>query len=406
MPIVSILTRQEACNLTPFDAPTIAMPSHLSLPAALPRRRCALARHGVACLLGAMLLLGGCSEPKVVRSPADVRAQIVRLLPARLADRKGWSSDLYAAFASLDVEPTTRNLCAALAITEQESGFRVDPAVPGLPGIALAEIERRAGQHAIPAFVVRGALQISSPDGRSYAQRLAAVRTEQDLSHLYDDFIGSVPLGKRLLGGANPVRTGGPMQVSIAFAERYAHAHDYPYPTGSNIRQEVFTRRGGLYFGVAHLLDYPASYPQALYRFADYNAGFYASRNAAFQQALQLASGIHIPLDGDLVAYGSDGNTPGATEMAVRVLAGPLQVTPSQIHRVLQTGETEKFEHSRLYEAVYAMAEQQAHHRLPRAILPRITLDSPKITRKLTTQWFANAVDGRYRRCLARDSRR
>ena len=90
--------------------------------------------------------------------------------------------------------------------------------------------------------------------------------------------------------------------------------------------------------------------------------------------------------------------------MAVRALAGPLQVTPAQIHRVLQTGETEKFEHSRLYEAVYALAEQQVHHRLPRAMLPRITLDSPKITRKLTTQWFANAVDGRYRRCLAKAS--
>lgn len=354
-------------------------------------------------VLLAMLALAGCSEPTVVRSPVEVRAQITRLLPATLADRKGWSNDLYAAFASLDVEPTTRNLCAALAITEQESGFRADPAVPGLPKIALAEIERRAAQHAIPAFVVRGALLIDSPDGRSYEQRLAAVRTEQDLSHLYDDFIGSVPLGRRLLGGANPVRTGGPMQVSIAFAEQYARAHDYPYPTQSTIRHEVFTRRGGLYFGIAHLLDYPTSYPKALYRFADYNAGFYASRNAAFQQALQLASGIHIPLDGDLVAYGSGhGSGPGATEMAVRSLAGPLHVTPAQIHRVLQTGESTKFERSRLYEAVYALAEQQAGHRLPRAILPRITLDSPKITRKLTTQWFANAVDGRYRRCLAR----
>jgi hypothetical protein len=358
----------------------------------------------VAGALGAILALTSCSQPKPARNPVAVRAQIVRLLPAKLADRKGWSSDLYAAFASLGVEPTTHNLCAALAITEQESGFRVDPAVPGLPKIALAEIERRAAQHGIPAFVVRGALLVSSPDGRSYEQRLATVRTEQDLSHLYDDFIGSVPLGKRLLGGANPVRTGGPMQVSITFAEQYARAHDYPYPTQSSLRHEVFTRRGGLYFGVAHLLDYPTSYPQALYRFADYNAGFYASRNAAFQQALQLASGIRIPLDGDLVAYGSRGSSPGATEMAVRALAGPLQVTPAQIHRVLQTGELEKFEHSRLYEAVYALAEQQAHHRLPRAILPRINLDSPKITRKLTTQWFANAVDGRYRRCLAKAS--
>ncbi|MEO7430641.1 MAG: DUF1615 family protein [Dokdonella sp.] len=34
--------------------------------------------------------------------------------------------------------------------------------------------------------------------------------------------------------------------------------------------------------------------------------------------------------------------------------------------------------------------------------MPQIRLKSPKITRKLTTQWYANSVDQRYRRCLMR----
>ena len=39
---------------------------------------------------------------------------------------------------------------------------------------------------------------------------------------------------------------------------------------------------------------------------------------------------------------------------------------------------------------------------MPRAVVPNIALKSPKITRKLTTEWFARRVDERYRRCLVK----
>ena len=144
-----------------------------------------------------------------------------------------------------------------------------------------------------------------------------------------------VPLGRQLFGTLNPVRTGGPMQVSIAFAQ--ANAESYPYPPDGSIRREVFSRRGGMYFGIAHLLGYPASYPKPLYRFADFNAGWYASRNAAFQNAVTSASGIPLALDGDLIIHGS--SKAGATELAVRSLGKRLDMSERAIRRDLEQGD-------------------------------------------------------------------
>ena len=59
-------------------------------------------------------------------------------------------------------------------------------------------------------------------------------------------------------------------------------------------------------------------------------------------------------------------------------------------------------ERTTLYQRVFALADKAEGRPLPRAMLRQIELHSPKITRKLTTAWFANLVDERHRRCLAR----
>lgn len=334
------------------------------------------------------------------RAPEQVHAQVRQLLPAR-SDRESWASAITDAFFALQIDPTTPHLCAALAVAEQESGFVVDPPVANLGKIAHAEIDRRAAAHHVPQFMANAALALTSTNGKSYAVRIDAARTERELSAIYEDLIDRVPLGPRLFGDANPVKTGGPMQVSIAFAEQYAHDHPYPYPllADKSIRHEVFTLRGGVYFGIAHLLGYPVSYDRMLYRFADFNAGFYASRNAAFQNALVIASGQPLALDGDLVDYG--GGT-GRTELAARALASVIDASDAQIRDALEKGSSIDFEKTTLYDQVYALAEKKRRATLPRAMVPQIALSSPKITRKLTTQWYADRVEARYRSCLAR----
>jgi len=372
---------------------------------AIKRLRIAIATVSLA----ALALLAGCATPKRAnefppRRPAEVRAQIVRLMPATAKDREGWATDITAAFAALEIDPNTSNLCATLAVAEQESTFVADPAVPGLGRIARAEIDRRAAQHDIPQLLVRAALALSSSNGKSYADRIAAVRTERELSLVYEDLIGKVPMGRRLFADSNPVHTGGPMQVSVSFAEQQVRDHPYPYAIDGSIRHEVFSRRGGVYFGIAHLLGYPADYDRMIYRFADFNAGFYASRNAAFQNAVSLASGIPLALDGDVISYDSD--KPGTTELAVRSLGKRLDQSDAQIHRALEQGESIAFEKTDLYQRLFAFAEKMERRSLPRAMVPRITLESPKITRKLTTDWFATRVNQRYENCMAKSGAR
>ena len=363
-----------------------------------------------ACVRGVLLALlpvviAGCATPRAPvahRSPAEVRAQLVSLIPAKTPDRSGWAADIQTAFDHLNLPTSTENLCAVLAVIEQESTYVADPAVPGLARIAREEIDRRAARYSIPRLAVTAALQLKSSTGESYAQRLAAVRSERQLSYLYEELIGKVPLGRRLFGGSNPVRTGGPMQVGIGFAERFAETRGYPYAEAETIRHEVFTRRGGLYFGTAHLLKYPNSYERHLYRFADFNAGWYASRNAAFQAAVNRLAGTRLVLDGDLVIHDAGGDKISATERAVRSLAAELQLGEGTIRRTLEKGDRFDFEHSDLYRRVFALADQRAGTTLPRAILPDIDLQSPKITRKLTTAWFATRVQDRYQRCVNR----
>ncbi|MNG95802.1 hypothetical protein D3C79_548450 [compost metagenome] len=349
----------------------------------------------------ALALLQGCAgrrEEAPEADPAKIRAQLLRLLPAQVKDREGWANDIQAAFEAQRIAPSKSNLCAVLAVTEQESTFTADPQVPNLGRIARQEIDRRAARLHIPKLLVDGALKTPSGNGKSYQQRLQTVRSEKQLSELYDEVVARLPLGKTLLDGLNPVHTGGPMQVSIDFAEK--HARDYPYSHEGTIRQEVFSRRGGMYFGIAHLLGYPANYERQLYRFADFNAGWYASRNAAFQAALSKVTGVKLALDGDLVAPGAI--MPGTTELAARKLGVKLGLRNPQIRSQLEEADSLAFEDSKLYSGVFALADAKAGKPVPRAVLPGIELKSPKITRKLTTAWFAGRVDERYQRCMKR----
>jgi hypothetical protein len=361
-----------------------------------------------AWILGMLALGAGCAMQRppagaVAPSPDEARAVIEVSLPNGVTDRAGWVNDIYTGFTVQGLQPNRENVCAVVAVIAQESNFQVDPVIPGLGAIAWREIDGRAQRAGIPHLIVHTALDLRSANGKRYSERIDAARTEKDLSDIYEDFMGSVPLGRTLFADLNPIRTRGPMQVNVAYATQYAAARPYPYPVRISVPDEVFTRRGSVYFGIAHLLAYQPPYDDHfLFRFADYNAGQYASRNAAFQSALSKASGIPLTADGALLSHESGANGPGETELALRTLAGRLNVDEDEIHDALEQGKTSDFARTKVYERLFALAERAARRPLPRALIPTIKLQGPKISHTLTTSWYAHRVDGRFERCLGR----
>lgn len=357
-------------------------------------------------LILSLLLLAGCASPgsrfaRERNKPVQARTIINAALPRAIRDRAGWTADIAAAFATLPVPATRENVCAVVAVIQQESGFQVEPVIPNLGTIALRELDRRAAHAGIPVALVHAALELRSSDGRTYLQRVRAARTEEQLSDIYEDLTGRVPLGRRLFASWNPIRTRGPMQVSVVYAERFDKEKPYPdHDPRRDLRDELFTRRASIYFGTAHLLDYPAPYDRYLYRFADYNAGQYASRNAAFQRAASIAAGRPLVADGALLAHDPHAKRAGSTERLLSALAGRLRLSDADIRSALEQADSESFAQTALYRRVFELAARRSGRRPSRATLPQISLGGPKIERRLTTGWYARRVNERFERCV------
>jgi hypothetical protein len=121
------------------------------------------------------------------------------------------------------------------------------------------------------------------------------------------------------------------------------------------------------------------------------------------EAAVARLAGKPLDLDGDLLRYekGQPSAVPSATRSALVAQARRLGFNAAAIDRDLALEKTAAFAQTPLYQRVFALAEQHGRP-LPREVLPYIDLKSPKIQRKLTTEWFARRVDGRYQQCMAR----
>src|SRR5699024_10613461 len=78
--------------------------------------------------------LAGCSSQapqplKKGEKAIDVASVVRQKLPASVKDRDAWAKDLATTFESQGLAPTMENVCSVLAVAQQESNYRADPAV-------------------------------------------------------------------------------------------------------------------------------------------------------------------------------------------------------------------------------------------------------------------------------------
>lgn len=378
-------------------------------------------------VLGAACLVGACGravrpEAREPELPRLELAQVAGLIPSHVKEREAWAHEVLAALEAEEFPPAPEPVCSVLAVIEQESGYQADPAVAGLPKLVRQRLDSYADKLGpLGRRALSGVLEGKAPgDKRTFEARLQTLKTERDLDHLFRDMLAyqehenpglytAADLASKLfsstsLAELNPVTTAGSMQVAVRFAQEKAGDEREP----EEVREELYTRAGGVRYGTARLLGYEAAYDKPLYRFADYNAGLYASRNAALQEQVSRLTGIELAPDGDLLIYDKDGEPKDVDSRTLQAILAfrqryvPSTLSEKQVRRDVRKEKEAAFESTDTYKAIKRVYTKQVGSSAPYARLPDVAIRSPKMSKDRSTAWFARSVDARFQRCLER----
>ena len=345
-------------------------------------------------------------------------AKLISAAEKTVKDPAGWAADLLDVLHLLAIPPTKENICSSIAIIDQESNFVANPQVAGLGRIAEQALRDKFSRTPILGVIALAFLETTPNSADSYMARIRSAKTERDLDLTYRAMVADAAKQSSLgvlvssgilnsqIEGKNEIDTIGSMQVSVEFAMGVArHRRWLPMSLEDDyaIRDELYTRHGGMYYGVLQLLGYESGYDRKIYRFADYNAGRYSSRNAAFQKLVAGLSGLPLGSDGDLLLYekgGSPKRQQSSSEMALRkILPG---TDPKELRRDLLLEKENSFAETQTFKSVRDAYQKKSGASPPFAIIPEIDLNSPKIKHAMTTRSFAESVDRRYQACMAR----
>ena len=356
--------------------------------------------------------------------------QITSLIPSRVKDRASWAKDIDAINKELKIPNSKENICTIIAVVDQESNFVANPNVAGLGPKAAKEVSTRLQEKFEAklgetiggplADYFQDVLQNQPTPEDNYYKRISKVKNEQQLDVLYREIfaymskhyhISALTGAAKLVGQdfsekMNPITTLGSMQVHI----NYALANKRSSISTNELRDDLYTQYGGLYYGIHRLMMYPAAYDKAIYRFADFNSGTYSSRNAAVQKMVNKLMDSDLSLDGDFLSYDKNENPlpiVSTTEKTINNLfiQNNILITPRQLRSDLKKEKDLDFEKTQTYIAINKLYKDKVGKAHPYAIMPEVVISGPKLSRDYNTNWYASRVNGRYDTCMHRAKR-
>lgn len=374
--------------------------------------------------------LGACggqrgAERQEVEVPSFARLtaeDVAKLIPSSVEKRQAWAKDVVSVLEELDQGTAPATVCQVLAIIEQESGYKANPVVPGLAKLVQKRLDHyseKLGPLGRPALAKL--LEGKAPDvDQTFEERLKHVRTEKDLDlvfrdllDFYSDKFPATFLLLNTVGGLftrthledlNPITTAGSMQVSVRFATELGEKQGLD---SNEVRDKMYTRHGGVYFGTARLLGYQAAYSDPIFRFADYNAGMYASRNSALQAQVAEMTGVKLVTDGDLLAYSRVGV---AQDTVTRTLKAfytwrahhAPSLTEARVRKDALWEKDARLEETDTWRAIKHSYQKLTGKPPVYAKMPEVTISSPKMSKDRSTSWYAKNVNIRYQACMKR----
>lgn len=305
------------------------------------------------------------------------------------SEKARWTKEIVEQMSRANIPLNRQNIMIALATIDHESGFHETGILSAPEDILDREMKKFKEENPkaygfiegqVPKFRAQALKFINDRRAYNLAHTGKGIFTEMDgdlaIDYVMKSYEAEVPdavkkiIPKEYLNRYR-TKTCGSMQLNVKKAIALAKEVDRETYTDREMRELLYTRKGGLYYGMlylkkiidAHTTHYgeEMSAEEVQYVFTDYNMGVFTTRNAAIQSNIK-ALGKDIAVDGDLLSYDKEGQAlkGSDTEKAIREVLrdGGEDISDLEINYHLSMEKMIDFEGTRTYRLLCKIFKQ------------------------------------------------